>query len=187
MLASSLVAPAAALSTSGLVVGDTTINLPTTYTLTFNLGVTLPAGLAAITVVFPTGTTFSSPSATIQAGAGLGTPIVTTAAVTIHNTSGTTMTVDTVANMGAGAIVQLIFSGIINPPTIGTYPVTLATATETTAIQLVPSPQPFLIVTPLPGTASVYNTAGILMFQSVSLTTALGYVNTPVLIKRPSS
>ena len=37
------------------------------------------------------------------------------------------------------------------------------------------------VITPLPGVVSVYNTSGILMSQSNSLTTAIGYVNTNLL------
>ena len=37
------------------------------------------------------------------------------------------------------------------------------------------------VITPLPGVATVYNTAGVLMTQSNSLATAIGYVNTNTL------
>ncbi len=179
MLAATLTAiPALAISSSGLTIVNKTISTATTYTLTFNLGATLPLGAAAITVGFPTGTTgLGAATATLEAGPGLGTGAVPVAAVVIANPAGTTnLTVTTVANMGAGAIVQLIFTGIINPPTVGDFTVTLKTATETTAI----TAGTFTTIVPvppiLPGVASVYNSAGVLMSTSNSLTTALGAV-----------
>jgi hypothetical protein len=186
MLATALVAPVAGLATSGLVVGDTTINISTTYTVTVTLGAQLLTG-ATITTTFPTGATgLDTATATIASSGGLAFSPYAASVIAVTHTASTQNLVATITaplQVGVGAIVQLVFTGIGNPATIGTYPVMLMTSAETTAITVGSVTTTVPVVTPLPGTASVYNTAGILMFQSISFKSALDYVTAAALDK----
>jgi hypothetical protein len=84
--------------------------------------------------------------------------------------------------IGNGALVYInLTAGVANPTIAGNYTLTMMTSQETTPVTsnvfTISNP----VITPLPGVASVYNTAGVLMSQSNSLTTAIGYVNTNLL------
>jgi len=185
ILASMLVAPASALTSSGLVVAPLTISAGAKYTMTINLGATVAAGAGAITVTFPTGvnialiTAAADGDVTLEAGPGLGTGAYALANVATV-TTGQALAITTTANIGAGAIVQIVvgtgLATAFNPATVGDYTVTVKTSAETTAINV----GTFTTVVPaapvLPGVASVYNSAGILMSASNSLTTALAAV-----------
>ena len=81
--------------------------------------------------------------------------------------------------IGNGALVFInLTAGVANPGTAGSYTLTMMTSQETTPVTssvfVISNP----VITPLPGVVSVYNTSGILMSQSNSLMTAIGYVNT---------
>ena len=81
--------------------------------------------------------------------------------------------------IGNGSLVYInLTAGVANPGTAGSYTLTMMTSQETTPVTssvfVISNP----VITPLPGVVSVYNTSGILMSQSNSLTTAIGYVNT---------
>ena len=84
--------------------------------------------------------------------------------------------------IGNGALVYInLTAGVANPGTAGSYTLTMMTSQETTPVTssvfVISNP----VITPLPGVVSVYNTSGILMSQSNSLTIAIGYVNTNAL------
>ena len=188
MLSAALVvAPVSALSATSLTEGSTVISTATTYTIIFNIGTALVGG-STITVGFPTGTTFATTltgDATILTSGGFGgTGLTGTAGVVtpvVSNTTNLVLTIpgaSTTTVIGSGAAVQVQFTSscIINPGTIGTYSVTVATSAETTAI-VVGSFTTTLPPTPvLPGVASVWNSAGIEISASNSLETALGTI-----------
>ena len=125
---------------------------------------------------------------TLTASGGLGSnPVATTPAfapgianqVVTINTSATGPSVAIQQAFGAGSIIQLTFTtGITNPATIGNYGVTVASAAETTGVYSNTITTTIPTTPPLPGVATVYNSAGILMTQFNSLNSALGYVAT---------
>jgi len=84
--------------------------------------------------------------------------------------------------IGNGSLVYInLITGVANPAIAGSYTLTMMTSQETTPVTsnvfVISNP----VIVPLPGVASVYNTAGVLMTLSNSLTTAIGYVNTNTL------
>jgi hypothetical protein len=199
MLALAIVSPAAAdvsgvtvtISTTGV---NNAISFTGNYTINFTPGTQLigPVGSSSadtITITFPSGFTVgSSVTATITAGSGLITsagPTSSQPSVTSHgafstNGKAVVFTLGTGDQIGAGAQVSInINSGVNNPPVAGNYTLTVATSQETNAV----TSGTFAILNPstggpLPGVASVFNSAGTLMNQSNSLNTALNYVIT---------
>jgi hypothetical protein len=145
----------------------------------------------SITVTFPTGFTVGA-AGTIVASVGAGSgwftssatppvitngPAVLTTAPTI-TTSGQTVTFTLAGTDAIGASAQVLINitaGVTNPGTAGSYTVTVATSQEKNAVTstafAIVNPTP----TPLPGVASVYNTAStpILIAQYNSLNSAL--------------
>ena len=159
----------ATISGLSLTLSSTTIsNSPTTYTLTFNAGVALADG-QTITVTFPTGANIASVAGvTVEATAGIGgtgssgAPIAAASAVPVGQVL--TITTGGGTKIGAGSIVQVVVPAVANPGTVGTYTLTVATATETTAVSatfatVAPT------ISPLPGIVKFYNTSGVPMGQ----------------------
>jgi hypothetical protein len=181
MLAASLVAPAAALTGTSVVAANTAINATTTYTVTVTLGAQLLTG-ATITTTFPTGATgLDTATATIASSGGLAFSPYAASAIAVTHTASTQNLVATITaplQVGVGAIVQLVFTGIINPATVGTYPVMLMTSAETTAITVGSVTTTVPVITPLPGVATVWNTAGIEVFQTNLFDAAVGMLTT---------
>ena len=164
---------------------------PVTVGLGAGVTTTVPAVTAdTITVTFPS--TFTVPATgvtgTLAASSGWVTglnsnvnniaPYVT--GITAPASSATAFTV--VFTLAAGDYIGAqsqvlinITAGVVNPTTAGNYTVTVATSQETTAVTssafAISNPTP----TPLPGVASVYNTAStpILINQYNSLASAL--------------
>jgi hypothetical protein len=188
IIAAAIVAPAAALTTPTLAVGSTTISIPTTYTVTFTLGLTQNKNAAAFVFTFDSGINVAGVTAagtTFTAGPGLGYGAVpATTPCTGLVVSGQTITIDTSTatginvDIGAGAIVQLQFTGVVNPATIGSYGVTVKTAAETTGVYSNTITTTIPTTNALPGVAAVYNSAGIFMTQSNDLAVAIAYVTT---------
>jgi len=171
MIASALVAPVTAVSTPVLAVGSTQISTATTYTVTFTLGVNQPASATAIKVTFPTGAVITAATATIATNSGLGSDAIPAQPVVI-TIAGQVATVDTLVaegafpqSIGAGALVQLVFSGVVNPAAIGDYNVKVATSAEATAVASNNITTTAPVPPALPGITKVYNSAGILMTQ----------------------
>jgi hypothetical protein len=187
MLATALIAPVAAdINGVSLTVGDTTIGTATSYQVTFTLGATQTANTAAIIVNFATGMTIGSPSVAIQAGPGTGTTAINLTTITADTTiAGQTATINTLSSsvpigtIGAGALVKLTFTSIINPSTTGNYAVSVSTASEPNAVasNIFTTTYPST-GGPLPGVASVYDSTGTLMIQYNSLNSALNYAIT---------
>jgi len=174
MIASALIAPVSAVTTPVLAVSTTTISLAATYTTTFNLGLTQPAAVSAIVLTFPTGSSLASVTGVdLTTGPGLATlPIALThltfggaGTQAVISTTANTVSIDTtlLGPIGAGAIIQVVVFGVINPATVGSFSVSVKTAVETTAVAsntfttTIPTP------TPLPGITKLYNSAGILI------------------------
>jgi hypothetical protein len=187
ILVSVLIAPVAAdINGVSLTVGDTTISTATPYQVTFTLGSTQTANTAAIVVTFATGMVIGSPSVTIQAGPGTGTPAISLTTITADTTiAGQTATINTLAGsvpigtIGAGALVKLTFTNIINPSIAGNYNVSVSTSSEPNAV----ASNTFTTTYPstggpLPGVASIYDSKGILIIQYNSLNSALNYAIT---------
>jgi hypothetical protein len=156
-------------------------------------GTAVPNG-DTITLTFPAGFTITAPTGTVTAPTqGLVTiPPATTPTYEASNVtaasklsfSGQTIVFTLGAGdfIGNGALVYInLTAGVANPGTAGSYTLTMMTSQETTPVTssvfVISNP----VITPLPGVVSVYNTSGILMSQSNSLTTAIGYVNTNAL------
>jgi hypothetical protein len=180
MLATALVAPVAAVSavTASVTSATAYINANGNYSIFATTATQLAAG-DTITVTFPAGYVISAPTATIAATSGwVGSPPVYLPAVVAGTTwsfSGQTIvaTLVTGAQIGAGAQVLInITAGAANPPTAGSYTLNVATSQETTAVTSNAITIGNPVLTPLPGVATVYNTAGILVSQSNSLATA---------------
>lgn len=140
MIAVALVAPAAALAGVTLAVSSTTIGATSNTTVTFTLGATQAAATNAIVVTFGTGWTVPVgviTGTTISTSNGIDSTAITNIAINATGV-GQVVTLDTtsagVSLIGAGAIVQLTFTKIINPAIIGNYSVNVKTASETTAV-----------------------------------------------------
>jgi len=183
MSAAVLVSPVAAMSGVTLAVGSTTISVATPYLVSFTLGSTQTANSSAIVVTFATGMLVGNPAVTIQAGPGNGSNAIPLTTITADTTiAGQVATINTlngsvpIGTIGSGASVQLAFTNITNPATIGNYSISLSTAAEPTVVasNVITITNP--TTGPLPGIASVYNSAGILLTQSNDLATALAFV-----------
>ena len=193
MIAAAIVAPAAALSGVNLAVSNTTIGNPYTTTVTFTIGAglgTSPNGLTnAIVVTFGSGWTVPAGTWAINSFStsnGIGSTAIT--GKTPNATAvGQVVTIDTttggVGYIGAGAIIQLTFTNISNPSTIGAYGVTVATAAETTAVASNTITTTAPIITPVPGIITVWNSAGIELAQTTDFNVALSDVTAGGTIK----
>jgi len=177
ILASMLVAPIAAVApTVTLATSSTTVSAAgVTYTLTFTLGAAILPGTIVLT--FPTGANIAGITAaadadvTVACNSGLGTAAyAATNAASV--TAGQVLTITPPGNIGAGALVQVVITGVGNPAAIGTYSVSVATSSETTAVASNTFTTTAPVPAALPGVIKVYNTAGLLMGQSNSFTTA---------------
>ena len=165
------------------------------YTVTFTTASKVLVG-EQIVIVFPAGTNITGMAAAdvlIECTAGLGGGSITpAAAVSVAAATGTypaaqTLTITPSAGViiGAGSIVQLTIGSaatayVTNPPTIGTYSLTVATQTGATppvAIEAAVTSVAYSIaaptILPLPGVVERYNSAGVLMEQTNILQTAL--------------
>ena len=165
------------------------------YTVTFTTASKVLVG-EEIVIVFPAGTNITGMVAAdvlIECTAGLGGGSITpAAAVSVAAATGTypaaqtlTITPSATTIIGAGSIVQLTIGSaatayVTNPPTIGTYSLTVATQTGATppvAIEAAVTSVAYSIVAPailpLPGVVERYNSAGVLMEQTNLLQTAL--------------
>jgi hypothetical protein len=77
----------------------------------------------------------------------------------------------------------LVFSGITNPATVGSYGCTVATSTETTAIASSTFTTTIPTINPVPGVITVWNSAGIELAQTTDFNAALAAVTTGGTIK----
>jgi hypothetical protein len=187
MLAASLVAPVSAMSSVILAVGNPTISVATPYLVSFTLGANQTASANAIVVTFATGMLVGNPAVTIQAGPGNGSNAIALTTITADTTiAGQVATINTsgpvpIGTIGSGASVQLTFTNITNPATIGNYSISLSTAAEPTAVtsNIITITNP--TTGPLPGIASVYNRAGTLITSSNDLAAALAAVQSQTL------
>lgn len=170
ILASMLVAPVSAVGAVTLNVSSTTISAAAvTYTVTTTIGAALLPGTISIT--FPTGSSIAGITAAVDAdvtvacSSGLGT-----AAYAATNAASVTadqeLTITPPANIGAGAVVQIVVTGVVNPATIGTFDVKVKTSAETTDVASSTFTTTAPVPAALPGVIKVYNTAGLLMGQS---------------------
>jgi hypothetical protein len=129
------------ISNVSLAVTPPTISTAATYIVSFALGVTQSASATAIVLTFPTGANIAGVNvATIQTSAGLGTNAIPAQTIAIA-ISGQNLTIKTnaatgvfPAAIGAGAIVQITVSGVINPAVIGSYSVSVQTAAQPTPV-----------------------------------------------------
>jgi len=188
MSAAALVSPVAAMSGVTLAVGSTTISVATPYLVSFTLGANQPASTSAIVVTFAAGMLVGNPAVTIQAGPGNGTTAIPLTTITADTTiAGQVATINTlngsvpIGTIGAGASVQLTFTNITNPATIGNYSVSLSTAAEPTVVasNIITTTAP--TTGPIPGVASVYNSAGTLVTSNNDLAAALAAVQSQTL------
>jgi hypothetical protein len=184
MLATALVAPVAAVS--GVTVSITSatayINANGNYSIFATVATALAAG-DTITISFPAGYVISAPTATIAATSGwVGSPptylpAVNTATTFSFSGQNIVATLGAGDRIGSGAQVLInITAGAANPSTAGSYTLNVATSQETTAVTSNAITIGNPVITPLPGVATVYNTAGILVSQSNSLATAIGVI-----------
>jgi hypothetical protein len=172
----------------------TTVGNPTvTPSAGATLGTTFPNG-DSITLTFPAGFTISAPMGLVTAPtSGLVQippavspsyvpSVITTASMLSFSGQTIVFTLGAGDYIGNGALVFInLTAGVANPGTAGSYTLTMMTSQETTPVTssvfVISNP----VITPLPGVVSVYNTSGVLMSQSNSLTIAIGYVNTNAL------
>ena len=189
MIAAAIVAPVAALSGVNLAVSSTTIGATPTTTITFTIGATQAAATNAIVVTFGSGWTVPAGAitgTTISTSNGIGSTAITNIAITATGV-GQVVTLDTtsagVGLIGAGAIVQLTFTKITNPATVGAYGVTVATAAETTAVASNTITTTVPTITPVPGVITVWNSAGVELAQTVDFMVALNDVTAGGTIK----
>ena len=123
---------------------------------------------------------------TISTSNGIGSTAITNVAITATGV-GQVVTLDTtsagVGLIGAGAIVQLTFTQITNPATVGAYGVTVATHAETTAVASNTITTTVPTITPVPGVITVWNSAGVELAQTVDFMVALNDVTAGGTIK----
>jgi len=189
MIAAALVAPvpASALSGVSLGVSGTTISATAqTYTITFTTGVAQPELATAFTLTFDSGINISAARYTFAAMASFTSNAVQTTAEEVagYGVNNQVLTINTLSNTitainqayGAGTEIQIVVYGITNPATVGNFGVTVASNAESTGVYSNTFTTTVPTTVPLPGTASVYNSAGILMSTSQSLPTAISSV-----------
>ena len=188
MIAAALVAPAAALSGVNLAVSTAVIGATPTTTVTFTLGATQAAATNAFVVTFSSGWTIPAGAiaCTISTSNGIGSTAISN--ITPNATAvGQVITIDTtpaaVGPIGAGAIVQLTFTTITNPTTIGSYGCTVSSAAETTAVasNTITTTTPTIV--PVPGTITVWNSGGVELAQTTDFNVALAAVTAGGTIK----
>jgi hypothetical protein len=188
MLAAALVSPVSAMSGVSLAVGNTTIGVATPYLVTFTLGSTQPASASAIVVTFATGMLVGNPAVAIQVGPGNGSPAISQTTITADTTiAGQVATINTlngtvpIGTIGTGAVIQLTFTNITNPASIGNYSVSVNTAAEATTVASNVITTTAVNATGLPGVISVFNSAGTLITSSNDLAAALAAVQSQTL------
>jgi hypothetical protein len=180
------VAPAAALSQPQVSIPFTqnVIDTTTEYTLTFTAGAAVPNG-GQIIITFPAGTDISNVlpgDVNVEALAGIGggpADMIAADAVASGNPGAPQVLTITLGAsvaakyIGQGSLVGITIANVTNPATPGDYTLTVATkddsATPKTVEAAVTSATYSIIpptITPLPGVAYAYNSAGILMKQS---------------------
>jgi Right handed beta helix region len=160
------------------------------------IGVTATANGDTITLTFPTGFTIGTPAAGI--GATSGWVMLPTETVPTYRGAHLTPGVTTISGVGQTVVISIgagdfigngaqvlinLTAGVTNTAVAGTYTLTVATSQETTPVTSNSFTISNPIIVPLPGVASVYNTAGVLMSQSNSLTVALAAVGAGGTIK----
>jgi len=165
-----LVNPVAAITGVTLAVGSTTISAATSYYITFTLNATQTGNAAGIVVTFGTGMMVGNPAVTIQTGPGTGSTAMSLTTITADTIiAGQVATINTlngavpIGTIGENAIVQLTFSNITNPAAAGNYSISISTAAEPTisVSNTITTTAPDTGA--LPGVASIYNSAGILI------------------------
>ena len=183
-----LVNPVAAITGVTLAVGSTTISAATSYYITFTLNATQTGNAAGIVVTFGTGMMVGNPPVTIQTGPGTGSTAMSLTTITADTIiAGQVATINTlngavpIGTIGENAIVQLTFSNITNPAAAGNYSISISTAAEPTisVSNTITTTAPDTGA--LPGVASIYNSAGILITSSNDLAAALAAVQSQTL------
>ncbi len=111
----------------------------------------------------------------IAATSGIGTVAVTmTEAASTGSATTQILTVTPLGvAIGTGALVQVLVAGAVNPGTIGTYGLTIATSAETTAVTTPTFTTTAPTILPLPGVVERYNSVGVLMQQTNYIQTAI--------------
>jgi len=164
------------------------------YTVTFTTTSKVLVG-EQIVIVFPAGTNITGMVAAdvkIECTAGLGGVAITPAAVvSVATRTGTypaaqtlTITPSAAVIIGAGSIVQLTIGSaatyVTNPPTVGTYNLTVATQTGAVppvAIEAAVTSVDYSVtaptILPLPGVVERRNSVGVLMEQTNKIQTCL--------------
>lgn len=155
-----------------------------------------------ITITLPMDTTVaSSVTATISASSGLAgsPPFLTTAIlnnVMFTGDSGNRVITATLGEseasikdvIGSGSQVKInITAGITNPSTAGTYQLTVYTSQETTPVLSAPYNILNPLLCPLPGIVSGYNSADVLIVQSMSISTVVNTSNVVKIVVGPGS
>ena len=136
--------PVSALTQPVVTLSDDVIGKTANYTIYFTISEDVAEG-EDIIVEFPTDTDISGitdidthSDVTVAATSGIGsTTFNATAASSSSADTTLTITVPDVNaedKIGAGATVQVVVSGVVNPSTAGSYPLTVATSQETTAV-----------------------------------------------------
>ncbi len=169
-----------AVSKPALLVSPTTIGTAAVYTITFTPEVTQPASPSAIVLTFPPYANITRVTGvTIAAGAGSGTTAIPVQPASF-SLSGQTFTINTStvngqfpAAIGAGAIVQIIVSGVVNPSIVSNYGVSVKTAVQPIAIAsdtfmttnitttTIPTTSPTSVHTTTTTTTSAVSTPGV--------------------------
>ena len=166
MIAAALVAPTAALAGVNLADSNLVIGQTGTVTVTFTLGATQAGNAAAFVVTFDSGWTVptGAVACSVSTSNGIGSTAITNVAPNAATGAGQVVTIDTtnagIGTIGAGAIVQLSFTTITNPSTIGNYGCTVKSQVETTAVASNQITTKAPTISPVPGIITVWNTAG---------------------------
>jgi len=184
----------AATAITGLTVSmtPTTISAGSNYTITFDATnpVTMTAAGAPydIIIALPLGTptpVLGAGDMTVQSTAGFGTANAATpiaaANITVTAATATTGPIinidlnDLAANIGEAATVRVktLNTKIVNPPSIGGYTLTVKTSADTTAVASNTYTTTAPTILPLPGVVERYNSVGILMAQTSSISAAI--------------
>jgi hypothetical protein len=188
MLAGTLVAvPAMALDQPVVTLSNSTIGVAANYSIVTKVYTALAvAALDEIQITFPAGTNIAgitdAADADVQvaASSGIGTPAfaLTSAAST---KLGQVLDIIVPADIGVGATIQVVVA-VVNPNTSGSYNLTVSTQTTGgTAIEAVVASTAYTIINPtipgLPGVVNGYNSAGVLLTQSNSITAVMTVAN----------
>jgi hypothetical protein len=188
MLAGTLVAvPAMALDQPVVTLSNSTIGVAANYSIVTKVYTALAvAALDEIQITFPAGTNIggitdaADADVQVAASSGIGTPAfaLTPAAST---KLGQVLDIIVPADIGVGATIQVVIT-VVNPATSGSYNLTVSTQTTSgTAIEAVVASTAYTIINPtipgLPGVVNGYNSAGVLLTQSNSITAVMTVAN----------